>query len=303
MTIKVCVLMATYQARPFLGAQIESILAQRDVQVRLVISDDTSTDGTWDDLRHWANRDERITVTRHGKRGGAHQNFYDLLAAAQLQDGEYLALSDQDDVWKESKLRRAVHVLETAKAVAVSSSVVSFDEAGRHRLLKKHFPQRRFDYLCEAPGPGSTFVFRPELVTYLQTALREGAGTEVEAHDWLFYALARAAGYRWAIDSRPLVHYRQHARNVLGANSGFRAARVRLAKLRSGYYRAQFLAITRAVFVFAPAPRQRELSKYEALFADTSLRSRLRLAWRVRHLRRRLRDQLMLGVLVAIGFW
>ncbi|MGO1610420.1 MAG: glycosyltransferase, partial [Agrococcus casei] len=38
--------MATYNGGSFLSTQIESVLAQRRVDIRLVIADDGSTDGT-----------------------------------------------------------------------------------------------------------------------------------------------------------------------------------------------------------------------------------------------------------------
>ena len=48
---RVLVLLATFDGRRYLPAQLDSILAQHDVDVRVLISDDGSTDGTVDYLR------------------------------------------------------------------------------------------------------------------------------------------------------------------------------------------------------------------------------------------------------------
>ena len=65
----------------WLPEQLDSILAQRDVSVRVIALDDESTDGTRDWLESQAKADDRITVLPSmGASGGSAPNFYRLIA-------------------------------------------------------------------------------------------------------------------------------------------------------------------------------------------------------------------------------
>ena len=60
---------------------------------------------------------------------------------------------------------------------------------------------------------------------------------EVELHDWIIYAYFRALSMKWYIDKIPLVHYRQHKDNQIGANIYWKAYLIRLKKINNGWYR------------------------------------------------------------------
>ena len=70
--------------------------------------------------------------------------------------------------------------------------------------------------------------------------------SQIGVHDWYVYALARAIGLTWVIGEEPTLEYRQHDSNVQGANSGAGATRARMEKLRSGFYRRQFILVAQA---------------------------------------------------------
>jgi rhamnosyltransferase len=52
MKIKILVLLATYNGLPWLNSQIDSILNQDNLDISLFISDDDSTDGTLEFIKH-----------------------------------------------------------------------------------------------------------------------------------------------------------------------------------------------------------------------------------------------------------
>ncbi len=225
---KVLVLLATHNGAAFLGAQLDSILAQEGVDLRVLAADDASTDGTAELLEARAAVDPRLTVIRRTENsGGAAPNFYDLLLRAPVDDGTFVAFADQDDIWRPGKLARHAAVLADGEIDAVSSNVIAFGDGGRH-LIRKDYPQRRFDYLFEGPGPGCTHLMSPRLVGLVRAELqRDGSpAPRTDFHDWLVYAVCRAAGLRWHIDPEPTVEYRQHGGNVFGANVGFRSASI-----------------------------------------------------------------------------
>ncbi|WP_312347648.1 glycosyltransferase [Actinomyces sp.] len=305
---QVTVLMATFNGRRWMDEQIDSILDQEDVRVTLVVSDDGSDDGTLQHLTERAGTDPRIRVlARREGPAGVAANFLHLFMGAAVPGQQFVALSDQDDVWHSDKLKRQIALLSGTGADAVSSNVTSFDGRGRRRLVVKSLPQRRWDYIFEAAGPGSTYVFTGDMHERLVRVLA-GLDTSVfGVHDWLLYALVRAVGGTWVIDDRPTVDYRQHGDNVQGEHAGFEAFRSRLSKLRSGFYRKQFLLIASAVRqVGAPVNGEgwtRDLDGLIGQLEDTGLRGRLSF-WRRRgEIRRDRREGFELALAHLLWIW
>ena len=73
--------------------------------------------------------------------------------------------------------------------------------------------------------------------------LNHAALDQITFHDWIIYAYFREHDLGWHIDNKPLMRYRRHESNVIGANSGLSAYKKRIAMVKSGWYRQQVLAI------------------------------------------------------------
>lgn len=296
----VTVLMATYNGMPWVPEQVASILAQERVDVTLVVSDDSSTDGTREWLAGLGDARLRVLPTIEPS-GSAARNFFRLLRDVDVADNEYVALADQDDTWSPDKLATAVTGLAAHDADGWSCDVMAFFPDGHEALIRKSFPQRAWDYLFEGPGPGSTFLMTPRLVRLVKDSLAANPQALNADHDWLIYAVCRARGWRWHIDAAPRLRYRQHGDNVMGANAGIGAARQRLRLIRSHWHRNQAKALAEiALTIDGGDPA---LAYMRQLLADTGLRARLALARRASSLRRRPRDQWILGALIAGGIW
>jgi rhamnosyltransferase len=300
--------MATYNGYRWIEPQIDSILYQSEVDVRLVVSDDGSTDGTAEYLAEREESESRLLVLQPGEgRRGVAGNFLHLFATHPATANVYVAFSDQDDVWRPNKLIRQIDLLRELDVDAVSSNVVSFDARGHERLIIKNAPQRRWDYIFEAAGPGSTYVFTPQVHAQLvaDLAMLDIAGFEV--HDWLLYALVRASGGKWFIDGSPLVEYRQHGDNVQGEHHGIGAAWHRFLSLRSGFYREQFLLTAQAAkIVGSDVQDQAWRDDLDDLITDlssTNFGSRLRIARRHRQMRRSFGDGWALAAACLLGIW
>lgn len=302
----VSVLMATYNGRRWLPEQVDSILGQQGVDVRLVVSDDGSSDGSWEWLTELATREPRVRLLeRVAPSGSARANFYRLLREAETGD-DLVALADQDDVWQPGKLAAQAALLAAGGLDAVSSDVTAVDDRGHRVLLRKSNPQRRFDYLFESAGPGSTFVLSPRLAALVRAQLSEPASqaAQVEAHDWLIYAICRAAGWVWAIQGIPWVDYRQHGGNELGANRGLGSALWRLRRITAGWHRRQALLVTRvALRVCTDPARRAELERLCAALADRGVPGRVALLRSASQFRRHPRDRAFLAALIALGVW
>lgn len=292
---KVAVLLSAYNGEQWIEEQLRSIIEQNNISLDIYISIDESTDRTLDICQSYATKNKNITVLPYGfKFGGAGKNFFRLLADTDLTCYDYVAFSDQDDIWHEAKLNRAINELQQYDCY--SSNVIAFWEDGREMLIDKSQLQCKWDFLFEAAGPGCTYVFKRDIIIQFKTWLLvhyKEIGDDIELHDWLIYAFARSRGYRWFIDPEPMMRYRQHANNQVGTNSNIKAAKKRLLLIRSKWYRKQVMNLAEhlelqetAIFKFGLA------KKYIG---------NLYLFFRVNQLRRRLRDRLALALVLLFN--
>ena len=243
---RVAVCLAAYNGIFYLEKQVESILLQENVCVQIFISVDQSTDGTEDYLKKWALSESRLTLLPFGQRfGGAGPNFYRLLRDVDVTCFDYLSFSDQDDIWNSDKLWRAHRLLTEQSALGYSSNVTAFWPSGKTSLVNKAQPQRAWDFMFEAAGPGCTYVIRSSLAILLHKLVcrADASLLRIGYHDWLIYAFARANNYSWVIDGWSSMQYRQHANNQIGVNAGWRSYWLRVRKMLTGHGFEQALLI------------------------------------------------------------
>jgi rhamnosyltransferase len=303
MSYKIIVLLATCNGVDWIDEQLSSVFKQLEVDVRVFASDDCSDDATNAKLEEIATNEPRLRLLpKMTKQGSAGKNFYRLMQDVDLSDCDYIAFSDQDDIWKADKLIRHVQLAKQYSADGISSNVLAFWPDGSEKLIDKAQPQRELDYLFESAGPGCTFLITPWLVSKVREQLLEDASPakDVTLHDWLTYAICRAHGHKWVIDSQPSVRYRQHGNNVLGANVGLKAKLARLQKLRHGWYRKEVAKITQVCIGIAP---NNETNKLLVLLNSKSYFSQLKLLAYVPKARRSLVDRCLLATSIVLGLF
>jgi rhamnosyltransferase len=306
MTPRIVVLLATRNGQRWLPEQLASILDQQGVTVRVVALDDESTDGTVGLLDDLAASDPRVTrLETQGASGSSAANFFRLITRAEVADDELIAFADQDDVWMPGKLERHARFISERGIDGVSSNVTSFTPDGKRTLIRKDHPQRRFDYLLQSPGPGSTFLITHRLFELVkqQLQLHPGIAGRIDYHDSFMYVVARARQWRWLIDPQPTVDYRQHQDNVIGANVGVGSAVARLRLIRQRWHRRQAIAMCELAIGIAREPLRGELEGILAQLMAPGIRARLRLARRSPDFRRRSRDQAIIAALMVTGIW
>lgn len=293
---RVAILLATYNGEHWLGEQLDSLLTQAGVEVTIFASDDSSTDGTVALLQAYG--DERIRLLPRGDRfGSAAGNFFRLLRDVDFSGYDAVSLADQDDIWYLDKLQRALALMEAYQVSAVSGNVMAFWPDGRRLLICKSQPQKRWDHVFEAAGPGCTYVLSRPLAQSLQSLLREKQEqiSRVALHDWLIYCYARSHGFLWHIDARPQLDYRQHANNVIGANMGRAAAWQRFGKVLSGWYREQILLIAGLCGISGAAPA--------CWLKRLGMADLYRLLLGLRHVRRSHKDMIFFGFFLLVMFF
>lgn len=306
---RVWVALATYNGLAYLEPQVRSILSQQGADVELVVSDDGSTDGTREWVAQLAQRDPRVhLLPRRNGTPGVGSNFLHLADNINPEPGQYVAFSDQDDLWHAGKLREQIAYLEQNSASATSSNVLSFSPGGERHVIVKSQPQKRWDYIFEAPGPGSTFLLTDEAFALVREGLSRTDRERAWLHDWLIYALVRAAGAKWVIDPRPHVAYRQHEGNILGEHRGWGAIADRWRNLRSGRYRDQFALVARAARQQGEAHGRgdawlAELDRLIEVLEADGAPGHLGLVPFIPQMRRKPSEALALGTLGAVGVW
>lgn len=244
---RVSVVMCTYNGAAYVTEQLESILVQSRPPQELVVADDGSDDGTLEIVReivrrHREEADPDFAYVELGRDLREHPEPYGVAAnferALRASTGEAIALSDQDDRWRPDRLERLVGLLEHRHEVGLVHSdaalvdadgeplgVTLFEALGvSQRELRGIARGRTFEVLLRRNlVTGATAVIRRDIV---ERALPVPEGW---IHDeWL--AIVAAALGRTAVLREPLVDYRQHGGNQIGATKLTWRGRVR--KLR-----------------------------------------------------------------------
>jgi rhamnosyltransferase len=297
----VAVLLATYNGMQWLPAQVASILEQVDVEVRLFVSDDGSTDGTPAWLTTLALNDSRIILLPQQARLGAPgKNFYRLLMDADINDHDFVALADQDDIWLLNKLSKQIELASMHAADGVSSNVVAYWHDGSRALIDKAQPLRQLDFLFESAGPGCSFLLTNKLFRHVKDVLINNLAEArtLELHDWLIYTLCRVSNMRWYIDGRPTLKYRQHESNAVGVNLGPSAWFKRLGRIRDGWYRSEVRKLARIAKTLTQDPA---IDRACDVILGRSLLDRVRLLGYMNQSRRAFDERLFLGLLVVFG--
>ena len=242
---KVAVLLAAYNGEKWIEEQIKTILIQDGICLDLYISLDLSADNTLNIITKLAEQYNNIKILPYGQKfGSAAPNFYYLLLNAPIENYDYIALSDQDDIWSKNKLEKAINLLESENSFGYSSNITAFWENGRKKIIKKSYPQCKYDYLFEGPGPGCSFVIKKELALLIKANLKLAPSLHnLNWHDWIIYAFARKNNFKWIIDHNSYIMYRQHIENQLGANAGYIAFIKRIRDIISGYGINQTMAV------------------------------------------------------------
>ncbi|MEY8197768.1 MAG: glycosyltransferase family 2 protein, partial [Colwellia sp.] len=213
---KINVLLSHYNGSKFLRQQLQSIFNQNNVEVTLNIRDDGSTDSL--SLKELNNLDVEPSINfSRGKNVGVVSSFFQLLADSD-SCCEYFSFCDQDDVWVEGKLNRAVNELSKieSKEPAIYFSSVEFVDENLQRLgVSRHPKQLSFNNaLVENVAYGCTLVMNKAARNLILKHVPKNA----TMHDSWVYLVVSAFG-RVIYDPAPSVQYRQHGGNVVGGQS------------------------------------------------------------------------------------
>ncbi|MDD7251891.1 MAG: glycosyltransferase [Prevotellaceae bacterium] len=199
--LDISVVMCTWNGVRFLQEQLDSILDQTYPVREIIVQDDGSTDGTWDLLKQYSRLHPLIRIYRNEAAHGINGNFFSAMARAQ---GDYIAISDQDDIWEPRKLE--IQAQAIGDKMLCSARSVPFSTDGYPVKVDRRRPNThliRLAYICELPG--HSMLFRRRLLDFIHDG----------EHSMLYYDtqildVAAAAESIVYVD-KSLVHFRRHA--------------------------------------------------------------------------------------------
>ena len=236
---QVAILLCTYQGERFLSEQIDSFLSQTYGSWKVWASDDGSTDGTLGILDAYREKlgHERLAVV-HGPGRGFVANFLSLVCRNDIQ-ADFYAYADQDDIWLNNKLERAIKWLTSlprAVPALYCSRTLFVDEENREIGMSALFskPPAFSNALVQSIGGGNTMVFNAAARALLCQA---GADVPAVSHDWWTYMVVAGCGGEVFYDAAPSLRYRQHGDNLVGMNTGIGARFERWRLLWDGRFR------------------------------------------------------------------
>jgi glycosyltransferase involved in cell wall biosynthesis len=224
MPSQISVAMATYNGAAYVGEQLASIAAQSVLPDELIVCDDVSTDATVSIVERFAaGAPFPVHLHLQSRNLGAAGNF--ATAAAKCR-GRWIALADQDDLWLPDKLAALSAAIASRpdEVGLVFSDAEAVDPLGQSlgytlwRAIRFGRPEQAgvnaggaLDVLIRHNvAAGATMMFRADFRDLLLPV----------PPGWLhdgWFALLTAACATVAAVPRPLVRYRQHPSQQIGA--------------------------------------------------------------------------------------
>jgi glycosyltransferase involved in cell wall biosynthesis len=233
----VAVLLGYYKGEKYIREQLDSILKQ-DTDLKIWISNDGDESHTRfleqeNSLQQWMQKIELI----NGPKSGFAKNFSSLIANANIK-ADFYAWADQDDVWEEDKLSRALQWLKTIPEdcpACYCSRTQLIDEAGNkigYSPLFKKKPSFQ-NALVQSIAGGNTMVMNQAA----RDLLAQTKDAPIVSHDWWAYMLITGAGGQVYYDPHPSILYRQHRNNLVGSNDSLAAKLERIIMMLNKRFR------------------------------------------------------------------
>jgi len=219
------ILLSTYNGEKYLGAQLDSLIAQTTQDWIMLIRDDGSSDNTVSIIKQYCERDSRfIFIKDYAGNVRVQQSFSLLMQQALNRSEPFIFFCDQDDVWLPNKLSLQINLLKENNG---TPTLVHSDLRVVDSQLKTIHPS----YLAyEKLARNTEFPLKTLLVNNYITGCTIGMNRALLTlaypipehafmHDW-WCALCAAATGHIAFIAEPTILYRQHQQNTIGS-SGF----------------------------------------------------------------------------------
>ncbi|HEC1758836.1 TPA: glycosyltransferase family 2 protein [Campylobacter lari] len=215
----IAIILATYNGEIYLKQQIDSILDQTYKNIKIYIGDDNSKDGTMNIIKAYKNlHPDKITYYQNKTNIGFIKNFEKLL---QITKENYIAFSDQDDIWLPNKLEEQIKAIKEVEKkdnlpIMCHSDLTMIDE--NQKIIYNSFfyfkkyklkPEKDLGHILGPCGVmGNTMMINKTLKDII-LPFPEG----IDFHDYYIAVMCELFGTRITIFNS-LVYYRIHQNNT-----------------------------------------------------------------------------------------
>lgn len=229
----IAVILATYNGEKYLKQQIDSILNQTYQNIKIYIGDDDSNDSTIDIIKAYKSLyPDKIKYYQNATNMGFVKNFEKLL---QIAKEDYIAFSDQDDIWLPCKLEEQINKIKEIEKksnlpIMCHSDLTMMDE-NQNVICKSFFSFKKYKLKPEKDlghilGPcgvmGNTMMINRALKDII-LPFPEG----IDFHDYYIAAICELFGERVTF-YKSLVLYRIHQDNVSNSSENINKKRYTL---------------------------------------------------------------------------
>lgn len=212
--VKISVAMATYNGEKYLRRQLDSIYKQGLLPFEVIVTDDCSTDNTLIILEEYKVK-YGLKYFVNESNVGFVKNFEKAMV---LCSGDFIALSDQDDVWLPWKLERLfqsigdkVLICSDAALINENDTIIA-DSYFRYQNLYPYLDNLFLNLLFNNFVTGCTILFKRELLALALPI------PNIRYHDhWLGLVAIKHGGLIFL--DEPLIYYRQHGGNDTGSHA------------------------------------------------------------------------------------
>lgn len=218
---KIAVLLAAFNGEKYIEEQAVSILNQRYVDTDLIVYDDGSTDKTLSILESLLiEYPNRITIIKNtGSLHGPFHSFSSLInrlnSSKKIGLYNFVAFSDQDDIWLPYKLKNSVDQMKKNDAkMSISSGIASDLITSAKITTYSHSVYTFGEALLKNNAIGMTMVVSSGFLSNI--FIPENMVLKNWLHDHLLYLIALYTGERVVFVDYAGVLYRQHNNNLIG---------------------------------------------------------------------------------------
>ncbi|MFA5216266.1 glycosyltransferase family 2 protein [Sulfuricurvum sp.] len=203
MKISVCI--ATYNGEKYIKEQLDSILLQLNDNDEVIISDDSSNDNTIEIIKDY--NDSRIKIYEKQKFRSPIFTFENSL---KYSTGDYIFLSDQDDLWMPNKVNTIKKYLKSYDLVFSDANIID----SNRKVLHESFyhlngsKQGLIKNIIKNSYLGCTMAFNRKI---LEKSLP--FPKDLPMHDWWIGLIGEMYGRTYFIDEK-LISYRRHGNNA-----------------------------------------------------------------------------------------
>ena len=238
--ISIAVVLAYFNGEDYIKEQVNSILNQTIECTNLYISDDNSIKKLKKtDLNLENKKSHRVHIYNRKKNYNYSKNF--LLTLHEIPNKyNFYSFSDQDDIWFEDKLEKAIEKIteypEETPVLYCGRSLIEY-QGKKHikKLSTLHSKKPSFsNSLVQNIGGGNTMVMNRAAKKIVVDSF---SIEKVISHDWWIYQVLTSCGGIVIYDPKPYLIYRQHKNNLISTNNNWRGRLNRIMGLLKGNYK------------------------------------------------------------------